>query len=42
MDETVTKLLTGGQKAASSLKMDLDGELVVERKNAICFKNTHT
>ena len=25
------KLLTGGQKSASSLKMDLDGELVVER-----------
>ena len=25
------KLLTGGQKLASSLRMDLDGELVVER-----------
>ena len=31
MDKTVKKLLTGGQKSASSLKMDLDGELVVER-----------
>ena len=31
MDKTVKKLLTGGQKPASSLKMDLDGELVVER-----------
>ena len=30
MDKTVKKLLTG-QKSASSLKMDLDGELVVER-----------
>ena len=29
MDKTVKKLLTGGQKSASSLKMDL--ELVVER-----------
>ena len=28
MDKTVKK--TGGQKSASSLKMDLDGELVVE------------
>ena len=25
------KLLTGGQKSASSLRMDFDGELVVER-----------
>ena len=31
MDKTVKKLLAGGQKSASSLKMDLDGELVVER-----------
>ena len=31
MDKTVKKLLTGGQKSASSLKMDLDGELVVDR-----------
>ena len=32
MDKTVKKtLLTGGQKPASGLKMDLDGELVVER-----------
>ena len=32
MDKTVKKkLLTGGQKPASSLRMDLDGELVVER-----------
>ena len=31
MDKTVKKLLTGGRKSASSLKMDLDGELVVER-----------
>ena len=31
MDKTVKKLLTGCQKSASSLKMDLDGELVVER-----------
>ena len=31
MDKTVKKLLTGGQKSAPSLKMDLDGELVVER-----------
>ena len=28
MDKTVK--ITGGQKSASSLKMDLDGELVVE------------
>ena len=31
MDKTVKKLLIGGQKLASSLRMDLDGELVVER-----------
>ena len=31
MDKTVKKLLNGGQKLASSLRMDLDGELVVER-----------
>ena len=31
MDKTVKELFTGGQKSASSLKMDLDGELVVER-----------
>ena len=31
MDKTVKKLLTGGQKSIPSLKMDLDGELVVER-----------
>ena len=31
MDKTVKKLITGGQKSASNLKMDLDGELVVER-----------
>ena len=31
MDKTVKKLLTGGQKSASSLKMDLDRELIVER-----------
>ena len=30
MDTTVKKQLTGGQKLASSLRMDLDGELVVE------------
>ena len=30
MDKTV-KLSTGGQRSASSLRMDLDGELVVER-----------
>ena len=29
MWKTVNKLLTGGQKLASSLRMDLDGELVV-------------
>ena len=41
MDKTVKKLLTGGQKLDFSLRMDLDGEFVVERnytKNAICFK----
>ena len=27
-----TKLLTGGQKLASSLRMDLDGELVITGK----------
>ena len=31
MDKTVKKLLTGGQKLAPSLRMDLDGELVVNR-----------
>ena len=31
MDKTVKKLLTGGQKPPSNLRMDLDGELVVER-----------
>ena len=31
MDNTVKNLLTGGHKHASSLRMDLDGELVVER-----------
>ena len=31
MDKTVRKLLTGGQKLASSLRRDLDGELVVEQ-----------
>ena len=31
MDKTVKKLLTGGHKLASSLRMDLDGELIVER-----------
>ena len=31
MDKTAKKLLTGGQKLASSLRMDLDGELAVER-----------
>ena len=31
MDKTVKKLLTESQKSAPSLKMDLDGELVVER-----------
>ena len=31
MDKTVKKLLTGGQKLASSLRMDLEGELIVER-----------
>ena len=31
MDKTIKKLLTGGQKLASSLRMDLDGELIVER-----------
>ena len=31
MEKTVKKLLTGGQKLASTLRMDLDGELVVER-----------
>ena len=31
MDKTVKKLLAGGQKPASSLRMDLDEELVVER-----------
>ena len=41
MDKTVKKLLTGGQKSASSLKMDLDVK-GRKSKNAICFKNTHT
>ena len=31
MDKTVKKLLTGGHKLASSLMVDLDGELIVER-----------
>ena len=31
MEKTVKKLLTGDQKLASSLRMNLDGELVVER-----------
>ena len=31
MDITVKKLITGGQQLAASLRMDLDGELVVER-----------
>ena len=31
MEKNVKKLLTGGRKLASSLKIDLDGELVVER-----------
>ena len=31
MDKTVKKDLTGGQKLASSLRMDVDGELLVER-----------
>ena len=31
MEKTVKNLLTGCQKSAYSLKMDLDGELVVER-----------
>ena len=35
MEKTVKKLLTGGRKPASSLKMDLDGELVVERNYRI-------
>ena len=39
------KLLTGGQKLAPSLRVDLDGELIVERnyrKSDICIKNKHT
>ena len=31
MDKSVKKLLSGGHKSASSLRMDLDGELLVER-----------
>ena len=31
MDKTAKQLLTGGQKLASSLRMDLDGALIVER-----------
>ena len=31
MDKTLKEMLTGGQKSASSLRMDLHGELVVER-----------
>ena len=31
MDKTLRQLLTGGQKLASTLMMDLDGQLVVER-----------
>ena len=31
MDNTVNKRLTGGQILVSSLRMELDGELVVER-----------
>ena len=38
MDKTVKKLLTGGQKPASSLRMDLDGELV---ENVITEEDNH-
>ena len=31
MDKTLKEMLTGGQKSAPSLRMDLHGELVVER-----------
>ena len=31
MDKTLNKQVTGGQKLSSSLTMNLDGELVVER-----------
>ena len=31
VDKTVKKLLTGGQKLALSLRIDLDEELVLER-----------
>ena len=30
MDTTVKKLLTGGHKSAPSLRMDLDGDLIVQ------------
>ena len=33
MEKTVKKRLTGGQKLASNLRMDLDGELVAERNH---------
>ena len=45
ISQTVKKLLTGGQKLAPSLRMDLDGELIAERnyrKSDICIKNKHT
>ena len=45
ISQTVKKLLTGGKKLAPSLRMDLDGELIVERnygKSDICIKNKHT
>ena len=39
----VEKLLTEGQKLASSLRLDLDEEFVVERNyRKTLFKNTHT
>ena len=45
MDKPVKKLLTGGQKLGShSLRMDLDGELVVEcnyRKTILALRK-HT
>ena len=37
MDTTVEKLLTGGHKLPSSLRVDLDGELIVERNYKIRY-----
>ena len=43
MDKTTKKLLTGGQKLASCLRVDLEGELLVEHnyRKTLFAEHTH-